>query len=248
MADSATNPAGDAPARGSRKRIVRLISWSLWVLLLAWQGSRTVQDPSLVNLLTLGGFVLFFVAVNAQLVLVRWVGERRMRYLLARLHGSSYLSDLDNLPNKNYLLSELRREMPRSRNAGKPFVLIVLSMDTFTDVVNRRGQEFGDRALKSLAQVLRRFTRTSDFIAHLGGPRFCVLLNECTFDDSFVYLKRVPGTIAVSDGHRMLEIPVTARVLEYDMQSVYATDVMREAEAAQPLRRKEQGRLGSEAA
>ncbi len=46
--------------------------------------------------------------------------------------------------------------------------------------------------------------------------------------------------IAVSDGHRMFEVPVSARLHEYDMESLYATDVLREVEDAQPLRRREQ--------
>ncbi len=55
-------------------------------------------------------------------------------------------------------------------------------------------------------------------------------------------------SIAVSDGHRMYEVPVSARLYEYDLEALYATDVLREAEEARPLRRKEQPRFGSEAA
>jgi diguanylate cyclase (GGDEF)-like protein len=237
----------DAPPSG-RKRIVRLISLVLWCAALAIQASKTVSDPTTLNLISLAGFLFLFLAVNAQLFLVRWLGERRLRRLVVRLHGSAYLSELDNLPNRNYLLSELRREMPRARAQATPFVLIVLSLESFDEVVQRRGPEFGDRALRGMAQVLRRFTRTSDFIAHLGGCDFAVLLNECRYQDSFIYLQRVPGSIAVSDGHRMFEVPISARVHEYDMQSLYATDVLRDVEESKPLRRRELQRHGSEAA
>ncbi len=231
-----------------RKRLVRIISMVLWIAAIGVQGSRTLNEPGLLNTISLAGFILLFVAVNAQLFLVRWVGERRLRRMVARLHGSAYLSDLDNLPNRNYLLSELRREMPRSRTHGAPFVVIILSLDNFEDVTQRRGEEFAGRALAGMAQVLRRFTRTSDFIAHLGGAEFAVLLNECRYQDSFVYLQRVPGSIAVSDGHRMFEVPISARIHEYDMQSLYATDVLRDAEETKPLRRREIQRHGTEAA
>jgi hypothetical protein len=46
------------------------------------------------------------------------------------------------------------------------------------------------------------------------------------------------GHVAVSDGRHMLDVPITARIAEYDMESVYATDVLGAAEDAQPLRRK----------
>jgi hypothetical protein len=36
----------------------------------------------------------------------------------------------------------------------------------------------------------------------------------------------------------MYDVPITARMAEYDMESLYATDVLAEAEEAKPLRRK----------
>lgn len=238
----------DDASPSGRKRAIRIVSMVLWIAAIGVQASRTLSDPGMLNMISLGGFVVLFLAVNAQLLLVRWVGERRMRRIVARLHGSAYLSDLDNLPNRNYLLSELRREMPRARANATPFVVIILSLENFDEVVQRRGHDFGQRALTGMAQVLRRFTRTSDFIAHLGGAEFAVLLNECTYQDSFIYLQRVPGSIAVSDGHRMFEVPISARVHQYDMQSLYATDVLKDAEETRPLRRREVQRHGTEAA
>lgn len=231
-----------------RKTAMRAASLVLWGLVVALQAVATLHTPSLLNLVMFGTFLLLFIAVNGQLFLVRWLGQRRWDRAMARMHGSAYLSDLENLPNRNYLLSELRREMPRARAADTPFVLIVLSLETLDEVRARRGDAFAERAVQGLASVLKRFTRTSDFIAHLGGTRFCVMLNECKYDDAFVYLGRVPGTIAVSDGHRMYEVPVSARLAQYDMEALYATDVLRDAEEAKPLRRKEQPRFGSEAA
>src|SRR5205085_6302814 len=116
------------------------------------------------------------------------------------------------------------------------------------EVRARRGDEFAERSVHGLADVLKRFTRTSDFVAHLGGHRFCVMLNECRYEDCFIYLQRVPGSIAVSDGHHMYEVPVSARIHQYDMEGLYATDVLRDAEETRPLRRREVSHFGSEAA
>lgn len=247
MAEETLNEETHQPASG-RRRIVRIASLTLWAAVICWQIYATIANPTIVGVVTTAGFTLLFLAVNAQLFLSRWLGERRLHRAMTRLHGSAYLSDLDDLPNRNYLLSELRREMPRCRASGTPFVLIVLSMETFADVCERRGDEFGQRSLRALAHMLKRFTRTSDFIAHLGGPHFCVMLNECLYEHAFVYLQRVPGTIAVSDGHHMLEVPVTAQIHVYDMENLYATDVLRDAEESKPLRRSEQPVFGSEAA
>jgi len=46
----------------------------------------------------------------------------------------------------------------------------------------------------------------------------------------------------------MLDVPVTARVSQYDMEALYATDVLRDLEEMRPLRRREQPRMDSLAA
>ncbi|MBI2766842.1 MAG: GGDEF domain-containing protein [Chloroflexi bacterium] len=243
-----TDPGDAAPPPNRKKLLVRLAIMGLWAALILIQGARVAGDPTFSNIFAVAAFTLLFFAVNAQLLLLRYMGHRRWRRAMSRLHGSAYISDLEGLPNRNYLLSELRREMPRARTIEVPFVLVILSLDTIDEVRERRGDEFADRAVRGLADVLKRFTRTSDFIAHLGGHRFCVMLNECKREDSFIYLQRVPGTIAVSDGRQMFEVPVAARLHEYDMEALYATDVLRDAEESKPLHRKTQARFNALAA
>jgi diguanylate cyclase (GGDEF)-like protein len=164
------------------------------------------------------------------------------------MHGSAYLSDALDLPNRNYVLAELRREMPRSRTLDAPFVLIQLSLDNIAEVRERRGADFALRATRALAETLKRLTRSSDFLAHLGDARFCVMLIECTVEQSGIYLRRVPGAISVSDGRNMYDIPVIARVHQYDGEAMYATDVLREVEDVQPLRRRQSPRANAFAA
>ncbi|MCZ2109054.1 MAG: diguanylate cyclase [Dehalococcoidia bacterium] len=239
----------DRRPRGGRGRhIIRMLSLVAWAALLGIVYSVAARTPSVSNIVVAGGLSLMFVLVNLQILLARWLRHRQFRRLTNKLYGSAYLSDLQNLPNRNYLLAELRREMPRARSAHEPFVLIQISLDEIETIRARRGGEFADRAVVALADLLKRLTRSSDFLAHLGGAGFCVMLVECTREQSWTYLKRVPGIIPVSDGFRMLDVPVTARIHEYDLESLYATDVLREVEDAKPMRRKEEPRLDAIAA
>jgi hypothetical protein len=84
---------------------------------------------------------------------------------------------------------------------------------------------------------MKRISRQTDFVAYMDTSRLCVLLIDCRLDQSYLFLERVPSVIAVSDGREMLDVPVTARLHEYDLQSLYATDVLREVEIATPLLR-----------
>lgn len=246
-----TEPTADRPEQPGhtmRKHMIRAALLVGWGLVLAVQVSATVKHPTTSNLIVSVAFCLLFMVVNVNLFLVGWLGSRNWRRVSTKLHGAAYLSEFHNLPNRNYVLAELRREMPRARAHNAPFVLIQLSLENIDSVRERRGEEFADRAVNGLVDVLKRLTRSSDFLAHLGGARFCVMLVECTLEQSYIYLKRVPGTISVSDGRQMLDVAVTARVHQYDLESLYATDVLRDLEETKPLRRREQPRMDSLAA
>lgn len=238
----------EQPGNETRKHIIRAALLAGWGIVLAVQIAGTLRNPSVSNLVVSVAFFCLFLVVNVNLVLMGWLGSRSWRRVSNKLHGAAYLSEFHNLPNRNYVLAELRREMPRARSHSTPFVLIQLSLEGIDEVRERRGVEFADRSVNALVEVLKRLTRSSDFLAHLGGARFGVMLVECTLEQSYVYLKRVPGTISVSDGHQMLDIAVTARVHQYDLESLYATDVLRDLEEMKPLRRREQPRMDSLAA
>ncbi len=249
MKRSEPNPdTPEQPGNEQRKHALRFALLIAWGVVLAVQVTGTLRNPSTSNLIVAAAFCLLFLIVNVNLFLMGWMGSRSWRRVSSRLHGAAYLSDFHNLPNRNYVLAELRREMPRARAHNTPFVLIQLSLESIDEVRLRRGDDFADRAVNALVDVLKRLTRSSDFLAHLGGARFGVMLVECTLEQSYIYLKRVPGTISVSDGHQMLDIPVTARVHQYDLESLYATDVLRDLEEMKPLRRREQPRMDSLAA
>lgn len=239
---------GGEAGNDRRRHVIRVLALGGWGIVLALQIVATASHPSLANMFIAGAFLVLFVLVNVQLLLVRWLGHRSWRRITSKLHGSAYLSEFHSLPNRNYVLAELRREMPRSRAARSPFVLIQLSFDDMDGVRERRGDEFADHATNALTDVLKRLTRSSDFLAHLGEARFCVMLVECTSEQSWTYLRRVPGSIAVSDGRQMFDIPVTARVYQYDLEGIYATDVLHDVEEMRPLRRREEKRIDALAA
>jgi diguanylate cyclase (GGDEF)-like protein len=249
MNSAPTVPAhSDNEPEAPQRHLLRMAALAGWGVVLAVQVGQYVHSPTTANLIVTLGLATLFVLFLAHFIFMRVVQKRHWHRVAARLQGAAYLSEFHNLPNRNYVLAELRREMPRARALQDPFVLIELSIENINEIRARRGDDFANRALNALADVLKRLTRSSDFLAHLGGAKFCVMLVECTLEQSFVYLKRVPGTVSVSDGHNVLDVPITARILQYDLEALYATDVLRDLEETRPLRRREQPRPDSLAA
>lgn len=219
-----------------------------WALVLGVAIVMAIVDPQPLSLAVPALLMTAFVAGNYRRKLSDHSLHRNLRDLELRLDNASYLNEFQNLPNRNYMLDQLRREMPRARHTGEPFVVVTVSANDLDGITERRGAEFADLAARSLARLIERFTRASDFAAELGTGSFGILLYDCNLETAESYLRRVPGGLAVSTGKRMLEIPLTVRVTEYDMESIYAIDVLREAEEGDIARAPEPLRFGAEIA
>jgi diguanylate cyclase (GGDEF)-like protein len=220
----------------------------VWLGALAAAAVPAVDDPRPMHVAAPALLAVSFVVTVVHRRLSERYRHRSLRDLERRLDMASYLDEFQSLPNRNYLLDQLRREMPRARHTGEPFVLVIVTASELEAIADRRGPDFASLAARSLARLIERFTRASDFAAELGPGAFAVLLYECDLRMAKAYLRRVPGSLAVSTGKQMLEIPLTVRVSEYDMESVYAIDVLREAEEAPPARAADGLRHGAEAA
>src|SRR5215216_4741231 len=137
-----SEPAAERPdkvANETRKHLVRIGLLVAWGVVVALQVTATARNPGTSNLIITVAFGLLFLVVNANLFLMGWLGGRSWRRVSSKLHGAAYLSDFHNLPNRNYVLAELRREMPRARAHNAPFVLIQLSLENIEQVRERRG-------------------------------------------------------------------------------------------------------------
>ena len=235
----------DAPLSRDRtpptriRRLIRPLGIILWVAVLALAGLKVARDPSAGNLSLFAVFAILCLAVNAQLWFQSASGRQRWQHMSARLGNGAYIDDAVGLPNRNYLLTEIRREIARSQTSGVPFTLVHLSLHDFAGVRKRRGDDFADRAVRSLSGSLRRLTNDSDFLAHLDTASFAVLLIGASRADARAFLRAVPGWLSVSDGEDMLDMAIVARVQEYDLESVYATDVIRQLEESEPLMREQ---------
>ncbi|MEC7940511.1 MAG: diguanylate cyclase [Pseudomonadota bacterium] len=74
--------------------------------------------------------------------------------------------------------------------------LAILDIDHFKRINDRFGHDYGDRVIQTVAQVLQRECRETDFVARIGGEEFGVILPHTTIEDADYVLNRL--RIAVS--------------------------------------------------
>ncbi|MCU0935787.1 MAG: bacteriohemerythrin [Gammaproteobacteria bacterium] len=96
------------------------------------------------------------------------------------LHQLAFSDPLTGLPNRALLLDRVTQAIHHARRYGEGFALMLLDLDGFKDVNDRRGHDAGDTVLKVVAGRLLECVRESDTVARMGGDEFTVLLNRAT--------------------------------------------------------------------
>jgi diguanylate cyclase (GGDEF)-like protein/PAS domain S-box-containing protein len=83
---------------------------------------------------------------------------------------------LTGLANYREFLDSLEREVRRSGRANRPFGVLLLDVNDLKRINDRWGHLAGNRALRRLAEVLKRQCRSTDLSARYGGDEFAVLM------------------------------------------------------------------------
>lgn len=68
-----------------------------------------------------------------------------------------------------------RERVARSLQDGRPLSLLIVDVDHFKSINDRRGHAEGDRVLKMVADELRRAAEAEDQVFRIGGEEFAVL-------------------------------------------------------------------------
>lgn len=111
-------------------------------------------------------------ASHATLVLrnTRLSAERER---LARIDG------LTALANRRAFDETLAAEVNRANRSGQPLSLVLLDIDNFKQINDRRGHQAGDDVLRRLGALLSRAVRSGDVAARYGGEEFALVLPAC---------------------------------------------------------------------
>ena len=91
---------------------------------------------------------------------------------------------LTGLPNRQFVLDNLRLELARARRNDDDLALLFFDLDGFKGINDSLGHETGDLILIEVADRVSALLREGDLVARLGGDEFLVLPDRETRDTS----------------------------------------------------------------
>ena len=108
---------------------------------------------------------------------------------------------LTGLRNARAFQESLRIEVQRAARHRRSLGLILLDIDGFKELNDRRGHPAGDAALVALGEIVRRAVRKEDLPARYGGDELAILLPETPPDGGAAVAERL---IRAVRAHRFL--------------------------------------------
>jgi diguanylate cyclase (GGDEF)-like protein len=118
------------------------------------------------------------------------------------LEALSHEDDLTGIANRRFFERRLSDEWNRARRHEQPLALILVDLDHFKDLNDRRGHPAGDDCLRRVGAFLSETIRRSgEVVARYGGEEFAILLPATDAEAAI----RVAETLR--DGLERLTIP-----------------------------------------
>jgi len=116
----------------------------------------------------------------------------RERNLIRRLEFLSKQDGLTGILNRRAFDEHFSYEVERAFRQNYPLMLAFIDIDNFKEYNDRLGHQEGDKALISLAEIMKECTRESvDMCFRLGGDEFAVLLPQANASQGTEIVQRI---------------------------------------------------------
>jgi diguanylate cyclase (GGDEF)-like protein len=106
------------------------------------------------------------------------VSRLGIQSLNSQLEKMRRVDGLSGLYNKRFWEEQFVMEYKRDKRSESPSALIMLDIDNFKKVNDNYGHPAGDEVIKTLAGIIKKATRETDFAGRYGGEEFAVILPD----------------------------------------------------------------------
>lgn len=124
------------------------------------------------------------IMIKLSLSLSRIVAIEKLKYL--DCHDS-----WTGLLNRSALMAELQKEFGRSLRHNKDLSVVFMDLAGFKGLNDMYGHDYGDMAIRYVAETIKTRCRAEDTVARITGDEFVIILPESRGDMSEFLVKRI---------------------------------------------------------
>lgn len=85
---------------------------------------------------------------------------------------------LTGLYNRRYFFTDMQSYFEKALKENEHFAIAMINIDNFKKINDSYGHENGDKAINSVADILRANTSQNDIVSRFNGEEFCVALKN----------------------------------------------------------------------
>ena len=122
---------------------------------------------------------------------------------------------LTGLYNRRFFEDNIVKEAERSLRLKQPFSLISLDLDHLKVINDTYGHQYGDIAIKTIAEVIKKKARSIDIPARIGGEEFNVLLPGIDSYGALIAAERVRAAIEAENVEKVGHITASIGVATF---------------------------------
>ncbi len=111
--------------------------------------------------------------------------------LFEEVKAQAVTDGLTGLYNRRYFEEYLKKEVTRALRQQQPFSIIGLDLDHLKQINDKFGHAYGDLAIKTVADVLKKNARSIDTAARMGGEEFNVILPGVDSTGAMIAAERI---------------------------------------------------------
>lgn len=102
---------------------------------------------------------------------------------------------LTGLYNRRYFEECMKKEIIRAERMKQPFTIVALDLDYLKQINDKYGHAYGDLAIKTISDVLKKNARSIDVAARMGGEEFNLLLPGVDSKGGLIAAERIRSAI-----------------------------------------------------
>ena len=126
---------------------------------------------------------------------------------------------MTGLYNRRYFEEYIKKEAIRAMRQNQKFTVIGLDLDHLKQINDTYGHNYGDIAIKTIAEVLKSNARSIDIAARMGGEEFNLILPGVDIEGGCIAAERIRKAIESVELEKICHITDSLGVATYPDQS-----------------------------